>query len=118
MKCPKCGGEAEHDQVDNGIGMQQCGPWNCPACQWVEASDPFGFAMVAEADALRAENLRLYAEAKRWQPVIDAAIALQDCDSGDDHPDPCDGDCAACEHEDALYHALVDARAGGEDGAK
>jgi hypothetical protein len=36
MKCPKCGGECERDEVDNGVGMQACGPWGCPMCHWYE----------------------------------------------------------------------------------
>lgn len=37
--CPRCGGETEVDEVDIGVGMQQCGPRGCPACHWVEG-DP------------------------------------------------------------------------------
>lgn len=36
MKCPKCGGPCERDEVDNGVGMQPIGPWGCPNCHWVE----------------------------------------------------------------------------------
>ncbi len=36
MKCPKCGSECDRDEVDNGIGMEACGPWGCPECHWFE----------------------------------------------------------------------------------
>ena len=36
MKCPRCGREAECDMVDNGVGMQQCGPYGCEPCGWVQ----------------------------------------------------------------------------------
>ena len=35
-ECPKCGKIAVADFVDNGVGMQQCGPFSCEACGWVE----------------------------------------------------------------------------------
>jgi hypothetical protein len=35
MKCPKCGGECDRDEVDIGVGVQG-GPWGCPDCHWVE----------------------------------------------------------------------------------
>ena len=37
MTCPQGGSECERDEVDNGIGMEACGPWGCPACCWVES---------------------------------------------------------------------------------
>jgi hypothetical protein len=37
MKCPNCGAECERDEVDNGVGMEACGPWGCHECHWVEA---------------------------------------------------------------------------------
>lgn len=36
MTCPECGGECERDEVDNGVGMEACGRWGCPDCQWVQ----------------------------------------------------------------------------------
>lgn len=36
IKCPKCGAECEADFVDNGVGNQQCGPYVCEACGWIE----------------------------------------------------------------------------------
>ena len=36
MKCPICGGEATAEYVDIGVGMQQCTPFGCEDCQWVE----------------------------------------------------------------------------------
>jgi hypothetical protein len=37
MKCPKCKSECEPSgEVDIGVGIQQFGPWGCPACNWVE----------------------------------------------------------------------------------
>lgn len=38
MNCPECGQLAECDLVDNGIGMQQCGPYGCEPCGWVQES--------------------------------------------------------------------------------
>lgn len=35
-RCPRCGGEVERDEVDNGVGMEAVGPWGCPDCHWVE----------------------------------------------------------------------------------
>ena len=40
MKCPKCGGECERDEVDIGVGIQGAGPWGCPDCHWVEPHFP------------------------------------------------------------------------------
>ncbi len=34
--CPKCKSVACADYVDNGVGMQQCGPYRCQACGWIE----------------------------------------------------------------------------------
>jgi len=34
--CPRCGETAVADFVDNGVGMQQCGPFSCEACGWTE----------------------------------------------------------------------------------
>lgn len=31
-KCPFCGGPAECDEVDVGVGMVQCGPYLCSLC--------------------------------------------------------------------------------------
>ena len=39
MKCPKCGGECERDEVDNGVGIEACGPWGCPDCHWFETRE-------------------------------------------------------------------------------
>lgn len=39
-KCPKCEQIAVADFVDNGVGMQQCGPFGCEACGWVEEHSP------------------------------------------------------------------------------
>lgn len=36
MTCPACGCECERDEVDNGVGMEACGPWGCPECHWIE----------------------------------------------------------------------------------
>ena len=41
MTCPKCGSECERDEVDNGVGMEACGPWGCPECHWVEKRPAF-----------------------------------------------------------------------------
>ncbi len=36
-RCPKCGGECEHDEVDIGVGIQQ-GPPYCIECGWTPKS--------------------------------------------------------------------------------
>jgi hypothetical protein len=40
MTCPECGEACERDEVDNGVGMEPCGPWGCPECQWFEGKEP------------------------------------------------------------------------------
>ena len=35
-RCPDCGQWAIADHVDNGIGMERCGPYVCEACGWIE----------------------------------------------------------------------------------
>lgn len=49
MKCPDCGGECERDEVDNGIGMDACGPWGCPECHWVEPQPKWREPQTSEA---------------------------------------------------------------------
>ena len=49
MECPGCGGKCEADFVDNGVGLERCGPWHCEMCQWIEPTQ--------EADAALAFNL-------------------------------------------------------------
>lgn len=59
MNCPICGQQAECDEVDNGVGMQQVGPYGCPDCLWVEGdSDEDTAARVAEMEARAAEAER------------------------------------------------------------
>jgi hypothetical protein len=36
MKCPYCDTEAECDEVDIGVGIQQAGPYYCPECRAVQ----------------------------------------------------------------------------------
>jgi hypothetical protein len=37
IDCPQCGDPwCEADGVDNGVGMQQCGPYCCEACGYVQ----------------------------------------------------------------------------------
>jgi predicted RNA-binding Zn-ribbon protein involved in translation (DUF1610 family) len=36
LECPECGAWAQADYVDNGVGMQRCGPYVCDRCGWVE----------------------------------------------------------------------------------
>ena len=36
MKCPKCGYEMTCDTVDIGVGYQQCSPYGCENCHYVE----------------------------------------------------------------------------------
>ena len=41
--CPKCGTPLEpYGEVDIGVGVQQFGPWGCPACHWVEGDEALG----------------------------------------------------------------------------
>lgn len=45
-KCPQCGEWAAADYVDNGIGLERCGPFNCEAYGWVEiATQAFDFCV-------------------------------------------------------------------------
>ena len=37
--CPRGCGPMEADFVHNGIGMQQCGPYGCPECHYVEGHE-------------------------------------------------------------------------------
>lgn len=37
-KCPECGEPCEAEHVDIGVGWQQCEPWGCPSCMWVDTS--------------------------------------------------------------------------------
>lgn len=74
--CPICGGPLTHDEVDNGVGMQQCGPDGCDQCQivigeWdappIEPSPAFRLgrevpALVAEIYAERRERAQLDAD--------------------------------------------------------
>lgn len=42
--CPNCKiGIAICDTVDNGVGEQQCGPYSCEACGWIEPMPQFEF---------------------------------------------------------------------------
>jgi hypothetical protein len=39
--CPQCGATEDQgflpgDTVDNGVGMQKCGPDGCQRCGWIE----------------------------------------------------------------------------------
>lgn len=36
LLCPKCGATCERDEIDNGVGMEACGPWGCPDCHWFQ----------------------------------------------------------------------------------
>jgi len=36
INCPKCGEMATANTVDNGVGKEQCGPYGCEHCGWVE----------------------------------------------------------------------------------
>lgn len=55
MKCPKCGADCERDEVDNGVGMEACGPWGCPECHWFERPVDFGDELDAEQEQINAE---------------------------------------------------------------
>jgi len=37
-QCPHCGAWATADHIDNGIGAEQCGPYGCERCGWIEPS--------------------------------------------------------------------------------
>lgn len=62
-KCPECGNLATADFVDIGVGMQQCSPFSCESCNWVEAKED---AWVASAEAT---------EDKFYQTVSDVVTA-------------------------------------------
>jgi ribosomal protein S27AE len=36
LECPECGEWAQANHVDNGVGMQRCGPYVCDRCGWIE----------------------------------------------------------------------------------
>lgn len=38
--CPACGGPVEAEFVDIGVGSEQCGPYSCEKCHWVQAIPP------------------------------------------------------------------------------
>lgn len=41
--CPNCeNGYAVCDTVDNGVGNQQCGPYSCESCGWIESHADHG----------------------------------------------------------------------------
>lgn len=42
LRCPRCRSWATADFVDNGIGLQRCGPYRCDVCKWVESQDLVG----------------------------------------------------------------------------
>ena len=50
MLCPYCGHEAECDEVDNGVGMQQCGPVGCPVCHAFEIGFDDGITKATEEE--------------------------------------------------------------------
>ena len=43
MICPVCGKDCVAEMVDNGVGMQQCGPYVCMpddgGCGWTQPSE-------------------------------------------------------------------------------
>lgn len=42
MKCPVCCEEATCDEIDIGVGVQQCGPYGCESCGWVQPMPNYG----------------------------------------------------------------------------
>ena len=50
IQCPKCGGPCEADFVDTGVGEQQCGPYRCMECGWIETIPDYDFDVVTEED--------------------------------------------------------------------
>lgn len=38
-KCPECGEWAHADFVDNGVELQQCGPYVCKKCGWCQTNE-------------------------------------------------------------------------------
>jgi hypothetical protein len=48
--CPKCGCIATADFVDNGVGMQQSGPFGCEFCGWSEENPGNLFEMSDEIE--------------------------------------------------------------------
>lgn len=64
MICPECGKECEADFVDNGVGMQRCGPWVCVpdmgGCGWIEDSPQTyseAFELIATRKLARSESV-------------------------------------------------------------
>lgn len=41
MNCPYCGHLMVCDEVDIGVGFQQCGPYGCDNCHAVEIVRPY-----------------------------------------------------------------------------
>lgn len=56
MNCPRCGKPAECDEVDNGVGMQQCGPYYCQPCDWVQP-DPLEELLSPKSTAPSADEV-------------------------------------------------------------
>ncbi len=49
MKCPNCGGRAECESVDVGVGLYLRGDYACPDCGWeIHSENDFGFIDVDE----------------------------------------------------------------------
>ena len=39
-RCPSGHAWTQADHVDNGVGMERCGPYHCKPCGWIEPDDP------------------------------------------------------------------------------
>ena len=35
-RCPECDRWTRAEWIDNGVGLQQCGPYCCESCGWIE----------------------------------------------------------------------------------
>jgi hypothetical protein len=57
LHCPACGAAAEPaDMVDNGVGLEPCGPYTCSSCDWVQLAPG---CMEAKCQGVRCPRLEL-----------------------------------------------------------
>lgn len=49
-ECPECGDptRCEAPTVDNGVGLERCGPYACEACGWVEEMEEIEYEAYGE----------------------------------------------------------------------
>lgn len=57
MTCPNCGGRAECEAVDVGVGLYLSGDYVCKVCEWEsDGPDDFGFIETDDRDTLPLEG--------------------------------------------------------------